>query len=106
MHDVSNTEPYLPLRVRDLLRKVAQVGQETQTGFVDTVIMREQVATINTCLFCMDAARYFAMKESVGNLARFEALADYRTSPLFTEAERAALDHATELTRDKKVSTQ
>ena len=32
-------------------------------------------------------------------------LAQYRTSPLFTEAERAALEYATELTRDKKVST-
>jgi alkylhydroperoxidase family enzyme len=29
---------------------------------------------------------------------------DYSTSPLFTEAERAALDYAAELTRDKKVS--
>ena len=60
---------------------------------------------MNSCLFCMDAARYFAMKESVGNPAQFDALAQYRTSPLFTEAERTALEYATELTRDKKVST-
>ncbi len=42
------------------------------------------------------------MKEPA-NLARFDALPDYRASPLFTDAERAALDYATELTRDKKV---
>jgi alkylhydroperoxidase family enzyme len=35
--------------------------------------------------------------------AKFDALADYRTSPLFNEAERAALDYVTELTRDKQV---
>ena len=33
-----------------------------------------------------------------------DALAEYRTSPLFTEAERAALDYVTELTTSKKVS--
>jgi alkylhydroperoxidase family enzyme len=35
--------------------------------------------------------------------ARFDAMPQYRTSPLFTDAERAALDHATELTTDKQV---
>ena len=29
---------------------------------------------------------------------------EYATSPLFTEADRAALDYVTELTRDKKVN--
>ena len=35
--------------------------------------------------------------------AKFDALGEYQTSPLFTDAERAALDYATELTRDKKI---
>jgi alkylhydroperoxidase family enzyme len=38
------------------------------------------------------------------NQAKFDALEEYRTSPLFGEAERAALDYVTELTRDKKVN--
>jgi alkylhydroperoxidase family enzyme len=46
------------------------------------------VASINMCLFCMDAARWFALKESPQNLARFDALPEYRTSPLFADAER------------------
>jgi alkylhydroperoxidase family enzyme len=37
------------------------------------------------------------------NEAKFDALDDYATSPLFSDAERAALDYVTELTRDKKV---
>ena len=37
------------------------------------------------------------------NQAKFDALDQYRTSALFNDAERAALDYVTELTRDKKV---
>jgi len=37
------------------------------------------------------------------NEAKFDALEHYGTSPLFTDAERAALDYVTELTKDKKV---
>jgi alkylhydroperoxidase family enzyme len=35
--------------------------------------------------------------------AKFDALDQYPTSTLFTDAERAALDDITELTKDKKV---
>ena len=38
------------------------------------------------------------------NEAKFDALEDYRTSPLFSEAERAALDYVTELTKEKKLT--
>ena len=37
------------------------------------------------------------------NEAKFDALNDYGNSPLFSEAEKAALDYATLLTRDKKM---
>jgi alkylhydroperoxidase family enzyme len=37
---------------------------------------------------------------------KFQEIADYRASALFTDAEKAALDYATELTRDKKVSPE
>lgn len=69
----------------------------TETAF----LIREQVARINICLFCMDIGRYFTIKASL-NQAKFDALNHYRTSPLFSDAERAALDYVTVLTRDKK----
>ncbi len=69
------------------------------------MLIREQVAHINVCEFCMDIGRYITMKASM-NQAKFDALDQYRTSPLFSEAERAALDYVTELTRDKKVSPE
>ncbi len=69
------------------------------------LLIREQVARINICLFCMDIARSFTIKSSM-NEAKFDALDQYRTSKLFTDAERAVLDYVTELTKDKKVDPE
>lgn len=69
------------------------------------IMIREFVARINSCLFCMDIGRWFAAKASVSE-EKLNALPDYATSPLFSDGERAALDYVTELTRDKKVSPE
>src|SRR5262245_38963247 len=66
-------------------------------------LIREQVARINVCRFCIDIGRSFAIKASM-NEAKFDALDQYSTSALFTDAERAALDYVTELTKDRKVT--
>lgn len=79
------------------LDKKLELPQET------AYLIREQVAHINVCTFCTDIGRYFVIKAHM-NEAKFDALAEYRTSLLFSEAERAALDYVTELTRDKKVA--
>jgi alkylhydroperoxidase family enzyme len=67
------------------------------------LLIRQQVARLNLCLFCIDIGRSFATKAMMKE-AKFDALDQYRTSTLFTAAERAALDYVTELTRDKKVN--
>lgn len=69
------------------------------------MLIREQVAQINACLFCIDIGRYFTIRQSM-NLAKFDALAQYRTTSLFSDRERAALDYVTELTRNKKVEPE
>ena len=66
------------------------------------LLIREQVARINVCEFCMDIGRSFTIKASM-NEAKFDALDDYGASPLFSDRERAALDYATELTKSKSV---
>lgn len=66
------------------------------------MLIREQVARINVCLFCIDIARCFTIQASM-NQAKFDALENYRNNPLFSDAERSALDYVTVLTRDKKV---
>jgi len=64
-----------------------------------------QVARINVCSFCMDIGRAFSIQASM-NQAKFDALQDYASSPLFSDAERALLDYVTELTRNKTVAPE
>ena len=82
--------------------KIGQLDEKLELPRETVMLIREQVARINVCLFCIDIGRSFTIKASM-NQAKFDALEEYRTSPLFTDADRAALDYVTELTRDKKV---
>jgi alkylhydroperoxidase family enzyme len=93
----------MPAAFLSFYGKVSKLDKKLKLPSQTAALIREQVASINTCLFCMDAARWYAMKESADAGPRFDALPEYRTSPLFTDAERAALDYATELTRNKAV---
>jgi alkylhydroperoxidase family enzyme len=93
----------MPVSFGNFYGKVSRLDKKLQLPSKTAVLIRERVASINTCLFCMDAARWYAMKESTDNAARFDALEEYQTSPLFTDAERAALDYATELTKNREV---
>ena len=66
-------------------------------------LIRQRIAQLNLCSFCMDIGRAFVVKTSM-NEAKFDSLDQYRTSPLFTDGEGAALDYATELTKMKQVN--
>ena len=83
--------------------KVAQLDKKLTLPPELSMLIREQVARINVCLFCIDIGRSFTIKASM-NQAKFDALEQYRTSELFTDAERAALDYVTELTKEKAVN--
>lgn len=96
----------MPLAFGNFYGKVSRLDKKLKLPKETVVLIREQVASVNTCLWCMDAARSFALKGSKENLARLDALPEYRTSPLFTDADRAALDYATELTGTKGVEPE
>jgi alkylhydroperoxidase family enzyme len=85
--------------------KVGALDKKLQLPAETAMLIREQVARINICLFCIDIGRWAAIKGSM-NEAKLDALSIYNTSPLFTDAERAALDYVTELTKDKKVNQE
>jgi AhpD family alkylhydroperoxidase len=93
----------LPLAFGMFYGKVSQLDKKLMLPKETAMLIREQVARINICTFCIDMGRWAANKESM-NEAKFEALAQYSTSPLYTDAERAALDYVLELTKDKKVN--
>jgi alkylhydroperoxidase family enzyme len=93
----------LPVAFGQFVSKISKLDKKLTLPPEMAMLIRERVARINVCLFCIDIGRAFAIKASI-NEAKFDALEDYRTSPLFTEGERAALDYVTELTKDKQVN--
>jgi alkylhydroperoxidase family enzyme len=93
----------MPLAFGLFTSKISKLDKKLQLPPETAMLIREQVARINACLFCIDIGRWFTIKASM-NQAKFDALEQYRTSPLFADAERAALDYVTELTKEKKVS--
>jgi alkylhydroperoxidase family enzyme len=95
----------LPLAFGQFYGKISALDKKLVLPPETVMLIREQVARTNVCLFCLDIGRYFTIKASM-NQAKFDALHQYRTSPFFTDAERAALDYVTELTRNKNVEPE
>jgi len=95
----------MPLAFGMFTAKIGQLDKKLKLPAEMRMLVRERVAHINVCLFCIDIGRAFVIKARM-NEAKFDALDDYATSPLFNEAERAALDYVTELTRDKSVKDE
>ena len=95
----------MPLAFGRFSQKIAELDKKLVLPAETAMLVREQVAHLNVCTFCIDIARSIAIQASM-NQAKFEALEDYRTSPLFSDKERAMLDYVTELTKDKKVDLQ
>lgn len=85
--------------------KVSKLDKKLTLSPEMVMLIRERVARINVCLFCIDIGRSFTIKASM-NQAKFDAMDEYHSSPLYSEAERAALDYVTELTKEKKVSPE
>jgi alkylhydroperoxidase family enzyme len=95
--------PRMPLAFGMFSGKIAKLDKKLSLPPETQMLVRERVARINVCTFCIDIGRWFAIKAKM-NSAKFDALEDYATNPLFTDADRAALDYVTELTRDKNVN--
>jgi len=92
----------MPLAFGQFVGKIGSLDKKLTLPRETAMLIREQVAHINVCTFCIDIGRFFTIQASM-NQAKFDALDQYSTSPLFTDAERAALDYVTALTRDKHV---
>ena len=95
----------LPVAFALFSSKISKLDRKLLLSPEMILLIREHVARINVCLLCIDIGRSVAIKTSM-NEAKFDALEQYRTSPLFTDAERAALDYVTELTKYKKVEPE
>ena len=95
----------LPPAFGSFVGKISQLDKKLVLPIGIAFLVRQRVAQINTCTFCIDIGRFFAMKEHVAE-AKIQALDTYKDNPLFDERDRAALDYVTELTRDKHIAPE
>jgi alkylhydroperoxidase family enzyme len=95
----------MPLAFGMFVGKIGKLDQKLELPRETQMLVRERVARLNVCLFCIDIGRAFAIQSGM-NEAKFEAMEEYATSPLYNDAERALLDYVTTLTRDKKVEPE
>ncbi|HYK12076.1 MAG TPA: carboxymuconolactone decarboxylase family protein [Gemmatimonadales bacterium] len=93
----------MPLAFGTWVGKVSQLDNRLSIPTELVHLIRQQVAQINVCEFCIDIGRWAAMQAS-DSTGKLDALAEFETSPVFSDAERAALNYVTHLTRFKKVS--
>jgi alkylhydroperoxidase family enzyme len=82
--------------------KIDQLDKKLKISAETVMLVRQKVAEINVCLFCIDIGRSKTIASSM-NQAKFDTLADYQTSSVFSEKEKALLDFVTTLARDRKM---
>lgn len=66
-------------------------------------LLHAHISQLNQCAFCIDIAKAQALREG-GALPKIEKLAQYRSDPAFSDAERAALAYVEEITLTKTAS--
>src|SRR6266404_9524112 len=74
----------LPAAFGFFYAKIGKLDKKLTLPRETVMLIRERVAQINICSFCMDIGRSFAIKEMMSE-AKFDALDEYRTSALFTD---------------------
>ena len=75
----------MPLAFGMFTAKIAKLDKKLELPPETQMLVRERVAHINVCEFCIDIRRAFVIKARM-NEAKFDALDGYATSPLFNEA--------------------
>jgi alkylhydroperoxidase family enzyme len=96
----------MPVEYTTWSGKVYKLGKKLELSQDTTRLVRERVDSLNGCTWCMDAGRWYAINKTPHLLPKLDALHEYRTSALFNDRERAALDYATELTKTKHVGPE
>lgn len=92
----------MPFRFAAFSGKISQLDKKLQLPPETVMLVRQRVAEINLCLFCIDIGRSKTIAASM-NQAKFDALPGYADSPLFSEKEKTLLDFVTLLARDRKM---
>lgn len=95
----------MPLAFGIFYGKISKLDKKLELPTATQLLVRERVARLNMCEFCIDIGRSFLIRARMDE-TKFDALDDYATHPLFSEEERAALGYVTELTLNKHVKPE
>ncbi|AKD53674.1 carboxymuconolactone decarboxylase family protein [Spirosoma radiotolerans] len=95
----------LPVAFGSFSGKIGQLDKKLKLPAETVMLVRERVAQLNVCLFCIDIGRAYTIMAAM-NQAKFDALSDYARSPLFSEKEKVLLDFVTRLTRDRQMEAE
>lgn len=95
----------LPLAFGAFSGKIGQLDKKLILPAETAMLVRQRVAEINVCLFCIDIGRSRTIAASM-NQAKFDDLHEYRYSTLFSEKEKVLLDFVTMLSRDRKMEPE
>jgi alkylhydroperoxidase family enzyme len=93
----------LPIAFSLFSNKISQLERKMKLKRELALLIRHHVAQINMCSFCMDIGIALAIKDNRQS-EKFYHLDEFMTSPLYSEADKAALLFAGELTAEKKIS--
>ena len=96
----------LPTAFTRFYMKPGMLDRKLELSAETAVLVRQLVAGTNQCRFCMDANRWSAINRTRVRPPKLDALDTFRTSPLFSDRERAALAFAEELAEDRRVKPE
>jgi len=95
----------MPLAFGSFSGKIGQLDKKLILPAETVMLVRQKVAEINVCLFCIDIGRSITITSSM-NQAKFDELHDYQNSKHFSEKEKTLLDFVTMLTRERKMEPE
>ena len=92
----------MPAKFNKFYQQIGALDEDLTLPRETSMLIRELVAKINVCLFCIDSNQIASIQANM-NQDKFNAILDYQTSSLFTDSEKAAFNYASELARNKKM---
>lgn len=95
----------MPFSFASFSAKINQLDGKLQLPAETVMLVRQKVAEINVCLFCIDIGRAKTIAGSMDQ-GKFDELAEYQTSSRFSEKEKVLLDFVTVLARDRKMEKE
>ncbi len=95
----------MPISFASFSGKISQLDNKLQLPAETVMLVRQKVAEINVCLFCIDIGRSKTIADSMDQ-AKFDELHEYETSTRFSEKEKVLLNFVTRLARDRKMERE